>query len=315
MGPGTIHPKAYGSYEALLEDKEIDAVYIPIPTGIRKDWVLQAAAQGKHVLCEKPVAGNLIETQEMVQACRDAGVVFMDGVMFMHSPRLPALKAELDGDDFGELRRICMDFGFPGDQSFFGENIRVDPMLEPLGCLGDLGWYNARFALWAFDYQMPLKVSALVHKSVDGVPIDISCMLHFGSGKSASWTNSFETSFRQYAALVGTKQSIELDDFVLSGQAASHCEYTLTMEHGLTDMDLLVQKQQELKTVAHPRGANQEVHMWETFAQLASDGAGTKEARWWGDVSIATQAVMDACVASDAQGGKAVAPAHVEWTA
>src|SRR5215471_7072705 len=80
-------PVALGSYEELLASKNVDAVYIPLPTGLRKPWVLRAAAAGKHVLCEKPCGLNLAEVQEMVAACRKNGVQFMDGVMFMHNPR------------------------------------------------------------------------------------------------------------------------------------------------------------------------------------------------------------------------------------
>src|SRR5687767_14350958 len=80
--------KAFASYDELLASSEVDAVYIPLPTGLRKEWVLRAAAAGKHVLCEKPCAVNLADLREMTEACRRHRVQFMDGVMFMHSMRL-----------------------------------------------------------------------------------------------------------------------------------------------------------------------------------------------------------------------------------
>jgi predicted dehydrogenase len=73
-------PKAYGSYEDLLADPEIDAVYIPLPTSVRKEWVLKAAAAGKHVLAEKPVGGTLADVQEMVEACAKNRVLLMVSV-------------------------------------------------------------------------------------------------------------------------------------------------------------------------------------------------------------------------------------------
>jgi hypothetical protein len=84
-------PKAYGSYEELLAASDVDAVYIPLPTMLRKEWAIKAAAKGKHILCDKPVAGSLADVQEMIAACRTANVQWMDGVMFMHSDRLPLL--------------------------------------------------------------------------------------------------------------------------------------------------------------------------------------------------------------------------------
>jgi predicted dehydrogenase len=82
VAPWPVRPKAYGSYESLLESPEIDAVYIPLPTGIRKEWVMRAAAAGKHVLCEKPCAVNAADLKEMIDCCEKHGVMFMDGVMY-----------------------------------------------------------------------------------------------------------------------------------------------------------------------------------------------------------------------------------------
>src|SRR5215470_1007113 len=76
-------PEAFGSYERLLESDKVDAVYIPLPTGLRKEWVLRAAAAGKHVLCEKPCGLNAADVREMTEACRKNNVQFMDGVMYM----------------------------------------------------------------------------------------------------------------------------------------------------------------------------------------------------------------------------------------
>ena len=74
-------------YDALLADKGIDAVYIPLPTKLHKEWVLKAAAAGKHILVEKPVGVDANEVQEMITACRTNGVAFMDGTMFVHHKR------------------------------------------------------------------------------------------------------------------------------------------------------------------------------------------------------------------------------------
>jgi xylose dehydrogenase (NAD/NADP) len=72
-------PRSYSSYEALLEDKDIDAVYIPLPNSLHASWTMRAAEAGKHVLCEKPIASNAEEARQMVAVCRQKGVALMDG--------------------------------------------------------------------------------------------------------------------------------------------------------------------------------------------------------------------------------------------
>src|SRR5258708_2376237 len=83
--PMEHEPQAFGGYERLLESDKVDAVYIPLPTGLRKEWVLRAAAAGKHVVCEKPCAVSVADLREMLDACKKNRIQFMDGVMFMHS--------------------------------------------------------------------------------------------------------------------------------------------------------------------------------------------------------------------------------------
>ncbi len=143
--PFATPPTALGSYEELLASPNVDAVYIPLPTGLRKEWVLRAAAAGKHVICEKPCGVSFADVQAMTDVCRKNRVQFMDGVMFMHNPRLPRVRGVLDdGKSVGSIRRISSAFSFCGSDEFSRGNIRVDGRLEPAGCLGDLGGYYER---------------------------------------------------------------------------------------------------------------------------------------------------------------------------
>jgi predicted dehydrogenase len=148
-------PRAVGSYEELLADPSIDAVYLPLPTLARKPWAIRAAEAGKHVLCEKPVGRDASDVQEIVDACRKNRVQFMDGVMFMHSRRLDAMRQVLDdGQSVGRIKRIMSQFSFGGSDEFLRENIRMNSRLEPLGCLalsgqpdpvwGQLSWKTQR---------------------------------------------------------------------------------------------------------------------------------------------------------------------------
>ena len=117
---------------------------------------MKAAAAGKHVLVEKPVGVKAADVEDIIAACARHRVQFMDGVMFMHSGRLPLVRQVLDdGTSVGNIRRITSQFSFAAPPEFLTGNIRADHALEPLGCLGDLGWYNSRLTLFVMDYQMP----------------------------------------------------------------------------------------------------------------------------------------------------------------
>ena len=93
----------YTKYEDLLGDASIDAIYVPLPTTMHLEWVQRIAAAGKHVLCEKPIAVNADELRTMLDVCNQNGVVFMDGVMFMHHQRIHALRKTLSDPLFGVI--------------------------------------------------------------------------------------------------------------------------------------------------------------------------------------------------------------------
>lgn len=102
------HVKIYGSYEAVLDDPEIDAVYVPLPTSLHLRWAVLAAEKKKHLLLEKPVALNVAEFDKILEACEANGVQFMDGTMWMHNPRTAKMKEFLfDADKFGQLKAVC----------------------------------------------------------------------------------------------------------------------------------------------------------------------------------------------------------------
>ena len=214
-------PDALGSYEALIASPTVDAVYIPLPTGLRREWVLRAAAAGKHVICEKPCATSAAELDEMLAACKKHSVQFMDGVMFMHSPRLAKVREALNqGGNVGQIRRIASAFSFYSGGDFFRDNIRVNGALEPAGCLGDLGWYSIRFALWVLDWQLPHTVTAKILSASEArpdrpsAPTEFSAELIFEGGVSVEFYCSFVTGRQQWVHVSGQDGWLRLPDFV-----------------------------------------------------------------------------------------------------
>lgn len=301
---------AVGSYEELLARDDVDAVYIPLPTGIRKQWVVAAADAGKHVLCEKPAAVNAEEVQEMVDACAGAGVQFMDGVMFDHSQRLAEVRRQLASEEeLGKLRRISTHFSFSGDASFQQSNIRTDSILEPHGCLGDLGWYCIRLTLWAADLQMPTHVAArtltwLAGENSDGdVPGEFSAELRFPNGLSAAFYCSFLTVNQQTVLLSGDNGYLTIDDFVLPFYDA---EASWTNHQHVLEIDNCrwnFRRHSDRKAIhEYPAGErnSSEVNMVRRMAECVLSG---QLDSLYPDLTLKTQQILDACRRSDAAGG------------
>ena len=298
--PQRQEPDAMEGYEALLARKDIDAVYIPLPTGLRKEWIIAAAESGKHVLAEKPAALSAVDLEEILFVCNKNNVQFMDGVMFMHSARMPLLRQCLDdGISVGDMRRIACNFSFLGDDTFSQKNIRVDSQLEPFGCLGDLGWYCIRFLLWANRWQVPTKItgrritSLRGEKSESDVPAEFSAELLFPGGSSGSFYCSFLTGNQQWAHISGTKGNAFVSDFVLPHFG---CEVAFAVEKPtfvVNGCDFHMQEHTR-RVVAHEYATGnppaQEINMFETFNQIVLE---RKIDPFWGDIALMTQRVMD----------------------
>jgi predicted dehydrogenase len=304
-------PEALGGYDELLLRDDVDAVYVPLPTGVRKEWVLKAAAAGKHVLVEKPVGVTAADVREMLEACERHRVQLMDGVMFMHSRRLEALRQVLDdGQSVGRVRRIAAQFSFDADDRFVAENIRADSRLEPHGCLGDLGWYPIRFALWVMKYELPTEVTARLlaeagRPDSDKVPFEVSAELLFPGAVSASLYCSFQTENEQWAVVSGTRGLVHVPDFVLPffGDEVRFDVTSSVFERSGCDFDM----RRRTRSVVVPEYGNshpsaQEANMFRAFSTLVSTGRPDPH---WGEVALRTQLVMDACLRS-ARSGRAL---------
>lgn len=296
------------TYDELLASPEIDAVYIPLPTAIRKQWVEKAANAGKHVLCEKPCAPTAEELADMIDVCKKNNVQFMDGVMFMHSDRLGALRSAIDdGQSVGPLRRIASQFSFFGGEEFHANNIRVNAAMEPLGALGDLGWYNIRLTLWVMKYQMPSQVSGrILQATPEGVPLEFSGELFFDGGASASFYCSFETQNQQWANIAGVGGMIHLRDFVLPFYG---CEATFETTHADFEVNgcQFNMKDYTQRTAVREYSNNepnaQETKLFRNFAALVLSG---KIDPRWPEIALKTQKVLNACLNSARQDAKLV---------
>jgi predicted dehydrogenase len=298
--PFAIEPTAFGSYEELIASPEVDAVYVPLPTGLRKEWILRAAQAGKHVVCEKPCAVSTAELNEMISACAKNKVQFMDGVMFMHGPRMNKIREVLDdGKSVGQIRRIASAFSFYVGEDFFRDNIRVNGALEPAGCLGDLGWYCIRFALWTMNWQIPKTVTGKILSRSEtlpdrpSAPTEFSAELFFEDNVSAGFYSSFVTGRQQWVHVSGQKGWLLVPDFVHpfnSREPAFEVNETEIRHLAAAPGSKPVADPMEL---GHPTS-----HDTIMFRNFASQVFSEKLNEEWPMWSLKTQQVLDACFQS-----------------
>jgi len=192
-------PKSYGSYEALLADPEIEAVYIPLPNHLHAEWTMAAAVAGKHVLCEKPLAPTSADARRMIEACERAGVKLMEAFMYRLHPLWNEVRRMVDAGSIGELLAI---------QSFFSYR-NVDPNdIRNIaafggGALMDIGCYLVNVARMLFDAE-PIEVKGSIRRDDSfGTDVITSALLDFG-GRHATFTCSTQLEDDQRVHLVGT---------------------------------------------------------------------------------------------------------------
>ena len=195
-------PGAVGSYEELLEDAEVDAVYISLPNGMHVDWSIRALDAGKHVLCEKPLSRSPVEVERAFDAAERNGRVLAEAFMWRHHPQALRLR-ELAGE-LGELRLVRSAFSFSLDEP---ENIRLAADLDG-GALMDVGCYcvsGARFLLGE-----PEVVTA--QSKDDAVDVRFVATMSFESGALAHFDCGFDMPPRDELEVVGSEGSLFLDD-------------------------------------------------------------------------------------------------------
>ncbi len=170
------------TYDAVLEDPAVEAVYIPLVNSLHREWTLRALRAGKHVLCEKPLALNAAEAEEMAAAAEAAGRLLMEALMYRFHPRMRELAVSVTA-----ARHVHAVFGFSLDAP---GNYRLDPQLGG-GALLDVGSYTVSAARWLLGE--PREVHAVARRGPSGVDTTVSALLGFAGGAQATLLASFET--------------------------------------------------------------------------------------------------------------------------
>jgi predicted dehydrogenase len=208
-------PNAFDSWHEMCASEAVDAIYVATPTSVREEICLTAAGNGKHVLGEKPFA-SLPSVRRIVAACRDNDVAFMDGTHFVHHPRTLDIKRNRQ-ERLGFVWSVASAFQFDlPDRS----NIRFNPELEPMGAIGDAGWYNMRAAVEYLPPGVELDtVSAHLRRDPDtGAAISGTGVLDFTDGSTSTWNCGFDSgAVVMDLRITGTEGVINIDDFLSQG--------------------------------------------------------------------------------------------------
>lgn len=208
--------QSYGDYAALLADPAIQAVYIPLPNSLHKEWVLRALEAGKHVLCEKPIGLTAAEAQEMQQAAVQNNRLLMEAFMYQYTDRVRVIKQVLESGALGELRHINVSFRFLLDRP---NTIKMQPALGG-GALYDVGCYPVNF-IGMVTGRLPVRCKALCETDL-GVDTNLSALLQYEDGLIANIHCGFNAYGRNYAEIIGTKGMLIVDKPFLDDAGALH---------------------------------------------------------------------------------------------
>lgn len=202
-------PKTYTSYEELLDDKFIDAVYIPLPNSMHMEWAIKAMEKGKHVLCEKPIALNSNEAIRMKDVSIKNNVKLMEAFMYRYTDRIMKLHELLDSGIIGNIKYINSTFRFYLDRE---NTIKMKSELGG-GSLYDVGCYPLNF-VGLIMKDTPLSISAEFIKQ-DGVDIMFTGILKYKNGVIAVINSGFNAYERNYSEIIGDEGIIKIPDTFL----------------------------------------------------------------------------------------------------
>jgi D-xylose 1-dehydrogenase (NADP+, D-xylono-1,5-lactone-forming) len=205
-GPTAKNVSTYDDLDSLLIDPAVEAVYLPMANHEHIEWTLKAIRQGKHVLCEKPMALSVADIDIIETAAKHHNVTVMEGFMYRFHPQHQRVLDLIASGLIGEVRTVRASY------SFMMRPARMYRLAEPVtkggGALWDIGCYAVHSLRWFFD-QPALAVMAMSHYTQSGADSSTSGVIDFGAGRFAHFDFSFERARRCEYEIIGTKGGIK----------------------------------------------------------------------------------------------------------
>ncbi len=270
------------SYDALLADPNVDAIYIPLPNGLHKEWTLKALQSKKHVLCEKPLAPNESDARAMFDAAQANGVLLLEAFPFHFQPQTLEVSRLLAADAIGDVSLLQASFGFPLTDP---GNVRLDPALAG-GALMDVGCYPVSFARLVFG-KRPLRVSAFARWAGTGVDMTLVANLDFEGAGLAQISCTMSGAVHRRAVVVGSRGVIETDYLNHTDRVRSPSLRIKRVPDAGADFDTM--------TFAAQNGFRLEA---EAFARMVVTGHGGDDYLARSKASLDTAATLEAILSS-----------------
>ncbi len=211
----------HGSYEALLADAGVDVIYLPLPNSLHAEWAIKAAAAGKHILCEKPLALGLAQARTMFDAANRNQVMLLEAFPYYFQPQTGAMLDLLRNGDIGSVRSVQACFGFTLSNP--QNNIRLNADLGG-GALLDAGSYALSLIRLAMG-SAPVKVLADASWASPGVDISMMGTLYYADGRRAQLSCAMDAANHRRATIVGSAGTIEteyLNHTCMPGDSSPH---------------------------------------------------------------------------------------------
>ena len=285
--------RVHGSYEELLDDPDVQAVYIPLPNSLHREWTIKAAASGKHVLCEKPLASNAQEAADMVKACEENGVLLMESFASRFHPQNLGIRSLLDEGRLGEPLRMTAVHS--SDRPQDPTDIRLNRELSG-GVLMDKGCYCVNMARFMFGAE-PNSVFARVEFGQDSaVDERVIVTLCFPAGGVAQFDSGFHLSPGRY------RQSYQL--YCQSGHihVPSGFSQVETYRHGTIRGTSYYVADDDAVDPGVQRIDCDGVHIWQLAAEFFADCVlNGRQLRWPAENGLANMRVIDAIYESARQ--------------
>jgi predicted dehydrogenase len=243
--------RAYAPYEALLEDREVDAVYIGLPNGLHEEWTIRCSQAGKHVLCEKSLAFTSEAAARMIAACRDRGLRLVEAFMYRHHPQWSLLREIIDGGAIGKVRIVrasfCGRFEKPTDHRWSAD--------LGGGALWDLTCYGVDVARYVTRAEVTRVAAVADARTGEGVDATSQASLELTSGAIAAATGSLVAGFDQSVVIVGEQGVLRMSQPFAPGWEPTRID---------------VRRRESERHFDVP-GANHFLHQVEHFAALVLD--------------------------------------------
>ena len=274
-------PQAYDSYDALLAADDIDAVYIPLPNSMHKEWAIKAMEAGKHVLCEKPLALDADECMAMDAAAQEAGVLLMEAFMYRFHPRTERVQAIVRSGLLGEVKLVRASFSFRVTNP---ANIRFRADLGG-GALMDVGCYCVNIGRTLAEAE-PVEAQAFAMWSASGVDEQLLGTLRFANGMAVQFDCALTLARREMYEVIGTDGVLEVPAAFLPGTG---------------DTSIIVNRGRHGTDVEHIGGVDEYQLMVEHFADCVLHGHAP---RYPASEAAANMRAMAALIRSARNGGR-----------